>query len=94
MTREDHIKEVVDDTVGWFSNEIKKRLLDPKNVKKGIWHGCTNQYLLNRIEDEIFELKAAMSSSEGNHGAIMHECADIAAFCMMLADVSSLKTER
>lgn len=57
------------------------------NESKGTWKGCDLLWLLERLEEEVSEVKRAITEHEvGLH--IACEAADVANFAMMIADVS------
>lgn len=64
-----------------FSVEMLKKLL--KNSHKAHWSTVDCDYLLDRLIQELEELKAARSGSAKD---IISECADVANFAMMIAD--------
>lgn len=65
-----------------FADQMEKKLKE--NDNKGGWEECSKKWLLIGIEVELGELKQALE--EGSVGDIVSECADIANFCMMIAD--------
>jgi len=56
------------------------------NAHKGGWESASPEELLGRLEDELEELKRAVRCAESPE-AVARECADVANFAMMLADV-------
>ncbi len=66
-----------------FAFEMERKLRI--NSGKGGWQDCDNDYLLSRINDELFELKACINEKKVKR-AIINECADVANFAMMIAD--------
>lgn len=70
------------------------------NDHKSHWRGCTLGYLRRRLRTEVRELLAALDACRRNQlvatdreraalaGAVTDEAADVANFCMMLADVA------
>ena len=57
-----------------------------------IWYvdECTPLWFVHRIQDELCEL--IVEIEKGNPARILEECADIANFAMMCADVAKLET--
>ena len=87
-------------SVEWFATKMEEKLA--KNDHKGGWGECEIDWLISRIEQELEELKKVYgfrkadwgrSVSEGiqfvdvSNEAIINECADIANFSMMVADM-------
>src|SRR3990167_7979775 len=52
------------------------------------WHALDFSRLLRRVKDETGELERAIKRGEPK--AIIHEAADVANFCMMIADEARL----
>lgn len=77
-------KEIV-----WFSKEMEAKL--KKYDSKGGWEDLTTVHLLGRIKDELKELEEEFENDFIDITAAVRECADIANFCMMIAD--NLKRE-
>lgn len=67
-----------------FTDAMKTKLA--ANQHKGKWEGVNLEELLQRIVDEVDELRQAIKG--GNAIEIMLEAADIANFAMMAADVA------
>lgn len=72
----------VRDSVQWFAQIMESKLQE--NDDKGGWDGCDLQYLSMRLTQERKELASAIKS--GDKEKIIKECADVANFCMMIAD--------
>lgn len=82
-----------------FAQAMERKLA--ANDHKGTWDDCTPSWLLERIMDETRELvNAVHAACTGPHvenedharygelaRAALHEAADVANFCMMVADV-------
>ena len=66
-----------------FSQIMVKRLKE--NEDKGGWDDCDVSWLLVRLRDEARELHDAYLKSGDEK--IIEEAADVANFCMMIADV-------
>ncbi|MED3440244.1 hypothetical protein P4393_12335 [Bacillus subtilis] len=72
-----------------FSNVMEEKL--QKNDHKGGWGDCSLDYLTLRMREEQAELFESlrlyhMFPSEDTRRRVQEECADIANFCMMIAD--------
>ena len=75
-----------------FQSEMWKKL--KANAHKGGWAKESVLTLLRRAEDELGELRSAVDAGESPE-RIASECADVANFVMMVADVvGGLKYER
>lgn len=77
----------------WFFNKVDNKLALPKNVAKRHWSECGDRLLLDQLVEEVKELRDALAggyasecTTEPNATSIILECADIAAFAMMIAD--------
>ena len=71
--------------VRWFAQFMEARLRG--NDHKGGWLDCPLEELLPRIYDEYREVLDAVAGQPGDVQAIVDECADVANFAMMVADV-------
>lgn len=69
----------VREEVRWFAGEMERQLL--KNENKGGWLSCDINFLLNELYKNYSRLM-----SETDSGEIVHRCANIANFAMMIAD--------
>lgn len=58
------------------------------NDHKGGWDDCSLQYLRDRMDVELWELKRALRRSPVNLLEVMEETADVANFLMMVVDNS------
>jgi hypothetical protein len=67
--------------VQWFAEQMEKEL--KANDYKGGWDSCSEEYLLNRLKEELNELEL---SPIVDIDMYISECADVANFAMMLAD--------
>jgi len=56
------------------------------NAHKGGWKNNLAEELLERLHEEVEELERAIMEDD-NPQNIAKECADVANFCMMIADV-------
>ena len=79
------------DTVKWFANYMEHVLLD--NDHKGGWRNIPLEELFSRLANETGELQTEINFPEQDMAAIIKECADIANFAMMVADVARKKAE-
>lgn len=81
----------------WVDEAVMSFIIDMKyklrlNNHKGHWQGYDGPTLFDRINDEVKELEGALAAiiktgpSQRKLLDIVHECADIANFAMMLAD--------
>lgn len=73
--------------VEWFSSIMEDKL--SKNEHKICWTHDSIDSLLYRIFDEVKELDVEIVNR--NYKNIIKECADVANFCMMIADVANRK---
>lgn len=86
-------------SVAWFATKMEEKLAI--NDHKGGWKKCEIDWLIERIEAELEELKHVYGFRKADWGrsvgegiqfvdisneAIISECADIANFAMMVAD--------
>jgi NTP pyrophosphatase (non-canonical NTP hydrolase) len=80
----DHPRVHADDdaAVDVFSADMKRKLA--ANVHKKHWSEVSSSYLFRRMLEEMFELHEAMEI--GTAGNVIDEAADVANFCMMIAD--------
>lgn len=84
----------------WFAEQMELKLRG--NDHKGGWDLCEPQWLLKRLKEEVKELSETLSwrdadlgrsASEGvlfrdvSNEEIIKECADIANFALMIADL-------
>lgn len=72
------------DEVLEFSEDMEHQLSN--NDHKGHWSGCTNAYLLRRLETECRELRRELEKSRVKPERVIREAADVANFAMMIAD--------
>ena len=78
--------------VAAFAQLMEQKLRE--NDGKGGWRRCTTAYLSRRAGNELKELRALLRKVQartnavaGDSVAIGREAADVANFCMMIADV-------
>ncbi len=71
-----------------FSQDMRAKLALPKNVRKPHWTESDLSYLLDRLDDEVLELKTACENRTcpEDATAIRSEAVDVANFAMMIAD--------
>jgi hypothetical protein len=82
----------------WFMGVVDEKLNLPKNVAKAHWNGAHTGWLLARLKEETNELleemfQAFIHPEIGKEREIISECADIAAFAMMIADNTRRKLD-
>lgn len=68
-----------------FAVIMQEKLDD--NAHKGGWANETPKQLLKRAKQELRELEAAVNNTYQSEDDIAREAADVANFCMMIADV-------
>jgi NTP pyrophosphatase (non-canonical NTP hydrolase) len=74
------------DAVEHFGMSMVRKL--DKNALKGHWRdGVSVHYLLTRLEEEVKELRAAVT--DGTPSRILDEASDVANFAMFVADIYS-----
>jgi len=64
-------------------------VMNPDNKGRG-WHHCDEEWLFERLKQEVTELEEAFNSPDTAKLSyienIVKECADVANFAMMIAD--------
>ena len=71
--------------VKWFAEQMEKKL--QKNDHRSGWKDADEDFLLQRLQEEILELKDEICESHiYNSKKVIEECADVANFAMMIAD--------
>lgn len=78
-TRDEYLPSLVQ-----FFRVVDEKLNLPKNVQKAHWNSMSDVALLERIGQELLELTEACMLLDYENA--INECADVAAFAMMLAD--------
>lgn len=73
----------------WFVKHMEIKLKE--NDVKGGWDDCSLDYLMMRLEDEVFELKQEIFKTSVDSDKIFSEAADVANFAMMIADRFRIK---
>lgn len=68
-----------------FVEDMRAKLLMPKNLAKPHWRYSDLIYLLDRLEEEVGELKSAINRDDAR-AEVRREAADVANFAMMIAD--------
>ena len=80
----------VDPVLDWFKGEMRKKLAEPKNLRKEHWSKLGWGYLTKRLREESAELNDALLfqafPTEEQTNKIISEAADVANFAMMIAD--------
>lgn len=74
----------VREPVKWFAQQMELQL--SANDHKGGWNKCEYDYLINRLEEEIEELRALEGIPDISTAQVIREAADVANFAMMIAD--------
>lgn len=72
----------------WFAEQMEKKL--KKNDNKPHWLDSSPDYLLERLCDEVKELMQARQHGK-SPTFVIKECADVANFAMMIADMCNQK---
>lgn len=75
--------------VEWFAERMLEKLCEPRNVAKGGWRNDHFDQLLDRLDDEVYELIGevrALNAGSPNEDHVIAECCDVAAFAMFVAD--------
>lgn len=68
----------------WFCGEMRKKLRE--NEHKRGWDDCSIHYLIGRLHQEIYELHNEIFAQKKDSIKIVREAADVANFCMMIAE--------
>ena len=71
------------DSLASFVQVMEEKLR--ANAHKGGWRACTMGYLLRRLGEETAELRRAIKAGKPR-AEVVREAADVANFCMMIAD--------
>lgn len=70
-----------------FAADMRAKLMLPKNLAKPHWRDSDIQFLLERLDDEVHELRRAIENAYTyDRKLIRKEAADVANFAMMIAD--------
>lgn len=71
----------------WFMDRMRAKMAEPKNLAKGDWRESDEYYCLQRMEQELDELKTELFDvARPVPERIIKECSDVANFAFMLAD--------
>jgi len=74
-------------SVVWFAREMEIRLQDHDDRGRYGWrNGCSEEWLYKRLCQEVGELGEALMRGTNVH--IKQECADVANFAHMIADLA------
>jgi len=84
IARQTYQKEMIERTVNWFAEQMKSAL--NKHLDRPGWKKEGVFWLLGRLNEEIAELFKAIEFKE-TKVKVIKECADVANFAMMIADV-------
>lgn len=69
-----------------FADEMERKLaLNRHKGDRAGWMSCPLDRLLSLLDGEVAELKEAIREQHPC-GSVIDECADVANFCMMVAD--------
>jgi NTP pyrophosphatase (non-canonical NTP hydrolase) len=77
-------------SVKWFSEQMEFELAN--NDRKSGWRNMSVDALYARLLDEVCELQSELSFPTRDDSAIISECADVANFAMMIADIIKEKS--
>lgn len=77
--------------VPWFVDMMREKLL--ANAHKGTWRNDAVGDLFLRLKLEVDELERVIETRRPRH-MVVRECADVANFAMMIADVMHIEEER
>ena len=69
----------------WFVQEMEWKL--QANDHKGGWRECHPFALFERLQEEVEEIRAQLNADPDDIAKLVAECADVANFAMMIADV-------
>lgn len=80
----DTLRDLLTDSkaVDWFAGRMAVKLLN--NRHKAHWSEADTGYLLDRLVQEVMELRQAIDMETAED--VINECADVANFAMMIAD--------
>lgn len=81
--KEKHMRQVAT-TVTWFSVELKRKLMT--RLRKRNWRSSSVHDLYLKLRREVVELTYAVGNDSRDD--ILQECLDVAAFAMMIADIT------
>ena len=89
ILRVEHQKGMIENSVNWFSHLMKNELL--KHLDRPGWKRESIAYLLRRLGEEVAELCEAIETNQPKE-VVEKECADVANFPMMIADIYRQKS--
>lgn len=75
-------QEMIQKAIAKFGKRMEEKQM--RNIHKGHWLSCQDDYLVRRILTELAELMEAIEY--GDDMEVIYECADVANFACMLAD--------
>lgn len=78
--------------LSWFEREMQKKMSLPENRKKSDWREDTLGDIFRALDVEVKELATALDSGAPEK-AIIEECADVANFAFMLADLARFQVQ-
>ena len=84
LFRVEYQKGYINNSISWFSEKMKDELL--KHLDRPGWQGEKVRYLWDRMKEEFNELGVSLANNL-TRDEIVRECADVANFVMMIADV-------
>ena len=76
-------KAIIKVKVTWFAEIMKGEL--EKHLDRPGWKDETTEWLCERLDEEVKELKQAVRNNESDQ-EVIEECADVGNFAMMIAD--------
>jgi len=68
----------------WFKNQMYQKMR--KNKHKAHWDTVSQQWLFNRLLQEVDELEYNILTQDATSAEIIQECADVANFAAMIAN--------
>ena len=81
-----------------FAEEMERVLQHAQSYNDRHWRFCGNDYLAQRLFDEIGELMSLLIGEKeavvNYEDSALRECCDVANFAMMIADNVSMRKER
>jgi len=87
---QDDTRIAVREPVRWFAGMMEKKLREHDSARGPVgWRtDCDDGFLLSRIYEEWRELVSTTGRSGTNYITAIDECADVANFAMMIADIA------
>ena len=77
--------------VKWFAERMENKLM--QNEHKNGWRNMSIEDLYARMLDEVSGLQSEINFPDQDKDAIIKECANVANFALMIADVVQKKSE-